>query len=1030
MLWRQPDWTLLALALFLTLYLFVAILLVFRAVGDVRQLVTFSPISTDESRLVKMVSANLQAGQFGAHRWYDYGGFYFMLCLAVAYPAQAFMTLTEPTILILSRLVSVWCGAASLVILYLCGRKLFDRVTALLAVVAMGVSWVFVVWSVSDHPDVPQVLFVLLALLGCVFLTGSPSAKWLFFASLCAGLAFSIKYVGLFMWPVIVLSLALGLLRHSQERSWKRRFWWFAGGSVVSGLVLVVVFFITTPYALTNLADFWERIQFTSEVASKAKFGVPVPGTVWFGEVASVSVLGVGLTVFALVYVLIFCVRYVRRFSAKSWLLDAQLVVIVWTALFLGYLYWQIDYHPPHYLLPILPGLCLLAAAGARELFGFKRRPQWFGLLVRAAVCVVFALSLIVRGEVVWAFALDRLSFSPMDTPLIQAGVWLERTFPPETKIGNDASYNYVPGMFKDVLWDDPAKGDVILLNRSSAGTFDSPDQAGGYVGGRETFLRTYEFYRTMLDPDRRPAHLLPIRDFGAVIVYLNADSILRGKPAILPSVAADGLVLPSRETARDAAYVFAAQDQQQISAFAKTWEGYATREEIRGLDGELLAVAFRVKSANLPNADSPLDVLQAPQFPLRPARLTQARFDGGLELLGYTVVGEAREPGQPLEVVLYWRGEGSVGADYTVFVHALDNAGRLQGVGDRQPLDGRYPTSRWKKGDVIIDRFTVPLNPCAASGAYNLEVGLYQPTDGKRLALSGAAGGTAVLLGPVDAQPAGTVSAKDLSPIHRADIPVPGQAVQLLGFDLERETAHAGQPVRVTLDWQATGDVSQAPLFSLALKPEVGQTVKVWDGPIAGGKLLGLKWQEGQAVCQPVDVRLPEALPPGRYEWVVQVGDWQTGLGDLTVAEKKGTFNTPAPSHPAKIALGNNVTYLGSDGLPESAPPGTDLHLTLYWQAIKAMDENYKVFLHLVGPEGKIAAQKDSIPLNGEYPTRDWSASEVVEDQYDLRVPQTAAPGEYRVLAGLYDEVTGQRLEIPGPEANSIVVGTVRVGS
>jgi hypothetical protein len=57
------------------------------------------------------------------------------------------------------------------------------------------------------------------------------------------------------------------------------------------------------------------------------------------------------------------------------------------------------------------------------------------------------------------------------------------------------------------------------------------------------------------------------------------------------------------------------------------------------------------------------------------------------------------------------------------------------------------------------------------------------------------------------------------------------------------------------------------------------------------------------------------------------------------------------------------------------------------------------------------VVAQQDLQPLDGTAPTSTWLAGEFLTDAYRLTLPGDLRPGEYRVIAGLYDARTGQRL-------------------
>ena len=387
------------------LYLVLVVPLALRAVGDIRQVATFSPVSTDESRLMAMVQVNLQTGRFGAHGWYDYGGLYFALCLGAAYVAQPFIAMTEPAILVVSRLVSVLFGAVSLWVLYLLGRKLFNRATALLAVVIMATGWVFVFWSAADHPDLPQVFFLTLALFGCVRLIERPSRRWLAFAALGAALALSVKYTGAFVFPIILLADLLAR-RPSQPRAWLR----LAAEGALAGLMFPIVFFVTTPYAWVNLGAFLSRMKYTLALAEVGKDRVELPTTAWLGVIVSPLVLGTGLALLVGVALIAFAGEVLRRrrWDARA---GGRLVVIAWPALYVAYLSARISYHPPHYLLPVYPCLCLLAAWGGMALFTLRRAPAVVAWVARAGAVAMLAMAVIGRAGPVASFSQERLSF-------------------------------------------------------------------------------------------------------------------------------------------------------------------------------------------------------------------------------------------------------------------------------------------------------------------------------------------------------------------------------------------------------------------------------------------------------------------------------------------------------------------------------------------------------------------------------------------------------------------------------------------
>jgi hypothetical protein len=114
--------------------------------------------------------------------------------------------------------------------------------------------------------------------------------------------------------------------------------------------------------------------------------------------------------------------------------------------------------------------------------------------------------------------------------------------------------------------------------------------------------------------------------------------------------------------------------------------------------------------------------------------------FGGQIALAGHHVAATA-PLSTSLVVDLAWRAIRRPTNDFTVFVHLLDQAGKLVGQQDGPPQAGRFPTSWWDPGDTIYDRISIPLPSGLAPGSYQLEVGLYRPDTGERLAVVDATG-------------------------------------------------------------------------------------------------------------------------------------------------------------------------------------------------------------------------------------------------------------------------------------------------
>jgi hypothetical protein len=91
--------------------------------------------------------------------------------------------------------------------------------------------------------------------------------------------------------------------------------------------------------------------------------------------------------------------------------------------------------------------------------------------------------------------------------------------------------------------------------------------------------------------------------------------------------------------------------------------------------------------------------------------------------------------------VVLTWTALSKPRADYTVFVHALDAAGKVVAQHDGPPVDGTYPASLWDPGEVIRDAHQLQ---GSLAGATTLEIGLYTQPGLQRLPVTSPAAASA----------------------------------------------------------------------------------------------------------------------------------------------------------------------------------------------------------------------------------------------------------------------------------------------
>jgi hypothetical protein len=161
----------------------------------------------------------------------------------------------------------------------------------------------------------------------------------------------------------------------------------------------------------------------------------------------------------------------------------------------------------------------------------------------------------------------------------------------------------------------------------------------------------------------------------------------------------------------------------------------------------------------------------------------------------------------------------------------------------------------------------------------------------------------------------------------------------------------------------------------------------------------------------------VPPALETGRYDLVVGLHSGSDPAGDSFLL---GSVEVTAPLHyfdlPAGVSapggsaqLAQQVTLAGY----EIEPMDRSLAVQLYWQAGAPLERRYKIFAQLLDEANSVVAQSDSFPVAGQRPTTGWLPGEIIADAHTLALPPDLPAGAYRLIAGLYDPLTGERLPL-----------------
>jgi hypothetical protein len=256
------------------------------------------------------------------------------------------------------------------------------------------------------------------------------------------------------------------------------------------------------------------------------------------------------------------------------------------------------------------------------------------------------------------------------------------------------------------------------------------------------------------------------------------------------------------------------------------------------------------------------------------------------------------------------------------------------------------------------------------------------------------------------------------------------GPAIALLDAQLPPAEVEGGAELALLLKWTTTVHVDADYVCRIALRNDAGKTVHEQSMALGNGYPTSL-WPRDAIVAGRYALRLSPDFPAGEYTVVLTVVEPSSGAESgtfvlptaLRVTEPARGFAIPQMQQPVGADFGGQVRLLGYD-LQRTEK---ELHLSLYWQALSAMNTDYKLFVHLFDPgTEKIVSQQDVLVGGDGHPATRWVPQEVVSSQISL--PLAGVPsGVYHLAVGLYD--AAGRLPITAPPQFTVSADRLLLG-
>ena len=260
--------------------------------------------------------------------------------------------------------------------------------------------------------------------------------------------------------------------------------------------------------------------------------------------------------------------------------------------------------------------------------------------------------------------------------------------------------------------------------------------------------------------------------------------------------------------------------------------------------------------SVRLVSRSTPLSPDALPLESVRDERLDGVRF------LGAALDREAPKPGERVRLSLFWQSAAARLPEHEVSLILRDGRSVLhewRGV----PVDGTYPTTRWKPSEVVRDTWDLTVPATLPGGPLELAVGLAAPTERPERYVG---------LSTFAVQPVARLM--DEPSVRTRQEARFGDVARLVGFDLRNRRVRPGDTADLTLVWQCLAETRDNYAVTLYVLGEDDRVLAQLEEEPAGGKRPTAGWTVGEYVEDGHRLRVPRDAPRGRLKLAVGLVD------------------------------------------------------------------------------------------------------------------------------------------------------------
>ena len=369
----------------------------------------------------------------------------------------------------------------------------------------------------------------------------------------------------------------------------------------------------------------------------------------------------------------------------------------------------------------------------------------------------------------------------------------------------------------------------------------------------------------------------------------------------------------------------------------------------------------------------------------------SESKFGDEIRLRGFKIDSPTVSADESIRITFDWQAIKPPTNNYRVALRLVDQNGNVRLTNTPSvPVRKMFPTTAWQPSHVISDFHQFDLDLSLEPDTYTLQVGFVLPFSDKGL-------GDWVSLDQIKVMPPTQPSA--IAHPFRARF---DNGAWLMGYDAPSSFTPKSQ-IAIRLFWLLPQGLTQP--FEAEVCLEKCATMKIEPNKQPKDRIIETQTTlNAPALSGKHQARVGVAASQAECGWFAS----QSSRCDLPLITIEGQ-----PLTESVINFKNQIALETLKIETPSATVGSTVIVTAQWRGLRQMKDDYTVFVHLIGPDGLLHGQVDTIAAQGTMPTSQWKLNQPIADRFEIRIPDDAPKGEYRLEVGWYLLATLDRLSV-----------------